>query len=88
MVLKNKGFLISTQSSALFLSPLGTVVMRVNATDQDEENTPHTKLYFTLDKESEREGMFYINHETGDVMVKRTSLDREVRHFTDLSALL
>ncbi|XP_034469314.1 desmoglein-2-like isoform X2 [Hippoglossus hippoglossus] len=57
----------------------GTVVMRVNATDCDEPNTAHTKLFYSIDEESNRDGMFYINSETGDVMVKQTNLDREIK---------
>nr|XP_019957552.1 PREDICTED: cadherin-4-like [Paralichthys olivaceus] len=60
-------------------SAAGTFVMRVNATDADQENTLHTKLFYSIVQESNKDGMFYINSETGDVMVKQTTLDREIK---------
>ncbi|TKS79694.1 Desmoglein-2 Cadherin family member 5 HDGC [Collichthys lucidus] len=55
----------------------GTVVMRVIATDADEENTPHSQIFYSIVQESNVGGMFAINSQTGEVMVQRSTLDRE-----------
>lgn len=56
--------------------------MKVIATDADEVNTLHTKLYFRIAEETNIGGMFLINSDTGEVTVRKNTLDREVRHFT------
>ncbi|XP_060939730.1 desmoglein-2-like protein [Limanda limanda] len=60
-------------------SAAGTVVMRVIATDGDEAGTLHTKLFYSLVEETNTDGMFSINSQTGDIMVRRTDLDRELK---------
>lgn len=57
---------------------LGTVVMKVIATDDDEENTLNSKIFYSIDGQSNSAGMFSINPLTGEVFVQRNTLDREV----------
>lgn len=61
---------------------LGTVVMKVIVTDADEEGTLNTKISYGIVGSSS--GMFYINAQSGVVMVRQSTLDREVRLFADL----
>lgn len=63
---------------------LGTTVMRVIATDADQENTLHSKISYRIVEQSSTAGMFFINSQTGEVMVRQSTLDREVSHLTDL----
>ena len=58
--------------------------MRVNVTDADEENTPHSQIYYSIVEESNTAGMFFINSQTGEVIVRQSTLDREVSHLTGL----
>ncbi|KAF0046915.1 hypothetical protein F2P81_000548 [Scophthalmus maximus] len=60
-------------------SAAGTVVMRVIATDADQNGTAHTQLYYSIAEESNRDGMFYINTQTGEIFVKQSTLDRETK---------
>uniref|UniRef100_A0A674MY22 Desmoglein-2-like n=1 Tax=Takifugu rubripes TaxID=31033 RepID=A0A674MY22_TAKRU len=60
-------------------SAAGTVVMKVICTDADEPGTQHTKLFYQIASESNPDGLFYINSQTGEVMVQESSLDRETR---------
>ena len=51
--------------------------MRVNATDADEG--ANAQIYYSLVETSSTAGMFSINHQTGEVMVRQSgTLDREV----------
>lgn len=54
-----------------------TFVMKMTATDADEEGTLHTKISYTIVQESHT-GMFYINRHTGQIFVMNSQLDREV----------
>lgn len=56
----------------------GTVVMKVIATDDDEEKSLHSKIFYSFDEQSNSAGMFSINSATGEVTVRRNTLDREV----------
>ncbi|KAM7400566.1 hypothetical protein PAMA_004988 [Pampus argenteus] len=58
-------------------SAAGTVVMQVIATDADQENTLYSKILYSIVAESNIGGMFYINPQTGVVIVQRNTLDRE-----------
>lgn len=58
--------------------------MRVIATDADQENTLHSKISYRIVGQSSSAGMFFINSQTGEVMVQQRTLDREVSHLTDL----
>lgn len=60
-------------------SAAGTVVMKVIATDADEENTLASKISYSIVEQSNIGGMFNINSETGTVMVQRSTLDRETK---------
>ncbi|XP_056247907.1 desmoglein-2-like protein [Seriola aureovittata] len=60
-------------------SATGTFVMKVIATDADEANTTRSKIYYSIVEESSSAGMFYINSQTGEVIVKRNTLDRETK---------
>uniref|UniRef100_A0A3Q3XL52 Cadherin domain-containing protein n=1 Tax=Mola mola TaxID=94237 RepID=A0A3Q3XL52_MOLML len=56
---------------------LGTVVMKVIATDDDQVNTLHTKIFYSIVEQANTAGFFRINSQTGDVTVQRNTLDRE-----------
>lgn len=58
--------------------------MKVIATDDDEVGTLNSKIYYSIVEQSNLAGMFYIRSDTGEVVVRQNTLDREVRHFTDL----
>ncbi|XP_062337007.1 desmoglein-2-like protein [Osmerus eperlanus] len=60
-------------------SAVGQVVMKVNATDADEPGTAHTQISFSIVEQSSSDGMFYMNHKTGEILVLQTSLDRETQ---------
>ncbi|XP_069013536.1 desmoglein-2-like protein [Embiotoca jacksoni] len=60
-------------------SATGTVVMKVIATDADQEGTLHSKIHYSIVQQSNRAGMFSINSQTGEVMVQQNTLDREER---------
>ncbi|XP_077580449.1 desmoglein-2-like protein [Stigmatopora nigra] len=57
----------------------GTVVMKVIATDADQENTMASQLYYTIVETSSSAGMFFIHSQTGEVTVLRNTLDRETK---------
>lgn len=57
--------------------------MKVIATDDDEENTLHSMISYSIVEQSNA-GMFFINSQTGEVLVRQNTLDREVSHLTDL----
>lgn len=58
-------------------SAAGTVVMRVIATDADQENTANSQIHYSIVESSNTEGLFFINSQTGEVMVRQNTLDRE-----------
>ncbi|CAN9502825.1 unnamed protein product [Ophioblennius macclurei] len=60
-------------------SRAGTVVMKVNATDADQEGLLHSQISYSIVASSNVGGMFSINSQTGEVMVQRTTLDRETK---------
>lgn len=60
-------------------SAANTVVMRVNATDADEAGTPHTQIYYSIVEKSSSDRMFSINYQTGEILVRQTGLDREIK---------
>ncbi|KAF3699390.1 Desmoglein-2 Cadherin family member 5 HDGC Precursor [Channa argus] len=60
-------------------SQSGTVVMKVIATDADQEDTLNSKIYYRISEESNIGNMFYINSETGEVIVRKNTLDRETK---------
>ncbi|XP_032421120.1 desmoglein-2-like [Xiphophorus hellerii] len=60
-------------------SKLGTVVMKVIATDDDDPNTSNAKIFYRIDERTNADGMFTINSRTGEVMVAKTTLDRETK---------
>uniref|UniRef100_A0A671Y436 Desmoglein 2 n=1 Tax=Sparus aurata TaxID=8175 RepID=A0A671Y436_SPAAU len=51
----------------------------VIATDADQENTLHSKISYRIVEQSSTAGMFFINSQTGEVMVRQSTLDREKR---------
>lgn len=65
---------------------LDTFVMKVIATDDDEEGSLFSQIAYSVEQ-STTAGMFYIKSQTGEVMVRRNTLDREVRPFIDLKFL-
>ncbi|XP_067273214.1 desmocollin 2-like protein isoform X2 [Pseudorasbora parva] len=54
----------------------GTLIGRVNATDKDLANTPHTAIRFSLFNATD---MFSINSLTGELTAKTNTLDREAQ---------
>ncbi|XP_037643752.1 desmoglein-2-like isoform X2 [Sebastes umbrosus] len=58
-------------------SAAGTVVMRVIATDADQENTANSQIHYSIVESSNTAGLFSINSQTGEVMVRQNTLDRE-----------
>ena len=63
---------------------LGTVVMKVIATDADKENTNYSMISYSIDEQASTAGLFRINSHTGEVTVQRNTLDREASHSTNL----
>ncbi|XP_043990287.1 desmoglein-2-like [Gambusia affinis] len=68
-------------------SKLGTVVMKVIATDDDDPKTDNAKISYTIDERTNPGGMFTINSQTGEVMVAKTTLDRETKSTYKLTIL-
>ncbi|NXO57266.1 DSG2 protein, partial [Aramus guarauna] len=60
------------------LSEIGTIVMRINATDADEPNNPNSKIAFKILSQSPSPA-FSINKQTGEVQVTKINLDRETQ---------
>ncbi|KAG7214811.1 hypothetical protein INR49_010703, partial [Caranx melampygus] len=60
-------------------SASGTIVMKIIATDADEPNTIRSQIHYSIVQETNTAGMFYINSQTGEVMVQRSTLDRETK---------
>lgn len=52
--------------------------MKVIATDDDQENTPNSQIFYSIAEQSNTARMFRINPVTGQVFVERNTLDREV----------
>lgn len=52
--------------------------MKVIATDADQPGIPNSQIFYTINPESNPDGLFYINSITGEVLVQQSSLDREV----------
>nr|XP_033789665.1 desmoglein-2 [Geotrypetes seraphini] len=60
------------------MSSQNTLIMRLNATDADEENTLNSKLAFRiLSQESELSPPFEINKDAGEIRPRVASIDRE-----------
>nr|XP_020451505.1 desmoglein-2-like isoform X2 [Monopterus albus]XP_020451506.1 desmoglein-2-like isoform X3 [Monopterus albus] len=59
-------------------SAAGTVVMKVIATDADQEDTDHSKIFYSIAEQS-MDKMFSINAQTGEVFVRQNTLDRETK---------
>ncbi|XP_045907501.1 desmoglein-2 isoform X1 [Micropterus dolomieu] len=57
-------------------SAADTFVMKVIATDDDKEGTLFSQIVYSVEQ-STTAGMFYIKSQTGEVMVRRNTLDRE-----------
>lgn len=53
--------------------------MKVTATDADEVNSLHSQIYYSIVEKSSSDKMFAINYQTGEILVRSTTLDREVR---------
>nr|XP_057929785.1 desmoglein-2.1-like isoform X2 [Doryrhamphus excisus] len=58
------------------LSPTGTLVTRVTATDADEPGNPNSRLVYSIIKQNPNEDMFLMNND-GNIFVNKPSLDRE-----------
>lgn len=66
---------------------LGTLVMKVIATDADKPGTSFSSISYSIARQSNSAGMFYINSQTGEVFVQQNTLDREVGCPTNLKFL-
>ncbi|XP_008298599.1 desmoglein-2-like [Stegastes partitus] len=60
-------------------SAAGTTVMQVTATDADQEGTINSQIFYRIREESNPDGIFFINCQTGEVIVQKVSLDRELQ---------
>ncbi|CAL8307288.1 unnamed protein product [Lota lota] len=66
-----------TQEGSVYeLSQAGTFVMKIEATDADEPNNINSKIAFKIIEQTPQGDMFYIDDQ-GQLLVKRTTLDRE-----------
>ncbi|KAK7158498.1 hypothetical protein R3I94_004963 [Phoxinus phoxinus] len=65
-----------TTGSVHELSARDTSVMKITATDADEEGNPNSQISYSIVQESHAD-MFYINRETGWIHVMHNTLDRE-----------
>ncbi|KAM9458364.1 desmoglein-2-like protein [Salvelinus alpinus] len=72
-------FVFGQSGSVNESSAAETVVMKVLATDADEVNTPHSQIYYSIVQKSSSDSMFAINYQTGEIMVRQTTLDRETQ---------
>lgn len=54
--------------------------MRVIATDADDGDTPNAQIAYRIDPNSAGADMFEINSRTGEIRVKKNSIDREVSY--------
>ncbi|XP_028987487.1 desmoglein-2-like protein [Betta splendens] len=61
------------------MSAQGTFVMQIIATDNDEENTDRSKIFYSIAPESNPGGMFSIDPDTGKVWVQSQYIDRETK---------
>lgn len=52
--------------------------MKVIATDDDQADTPHSQIFYSIAEQSNSAGMFRMNPTTGEIFVERNTLDREV----------
>ncbi|XP_030611341.1 desmoglein-2-like [Archocentrus centrarchus] len=59
------------------LSPAGTFVMKVRATDADKPQNHASEIVYTIIKQNPPDDLFYINRKNGSIYVKKPLLDRE-----------
>lgn len=52
--------------------------MKVIATDADDIETPNAQISYRIDEKSTGAELFEINSKTGEIRVKKSSIDREV----------
>lgn len=62
--------------------------MKIIATDADDERTENAQLSYSIVEQANTAGLFWMNSQTGELMVQSTSLDREVSPFTDLLGIV
>uniref|UniRef100_A0A4W5NDA5 Cadherin domain-containing protein n=1 Tax=Hucho hucho TaxID=62062 RepID=A0A4W5NDA5_9TELE len=72
-------FVFGQSGSVNESSAAETVVMKVIAKDADEVNTLHSQIYYSIVQKSSSDSMFAINYQTGEIMVRQTTLDRETQ---------
>ncbi|KAM3866217.1 desmoglein-2-like protein [Diretmus argenteus] len=72
-------FKMQQMGSVSEASAAGTVVMRVFATDDDEANTTHSQIHYSIVEKSISDRMFSIRFDTGEILVRQSSLDRETQ---------
>uniref|UniRef100_A0A3Q3WQK7 Cadherin domain-containing protein n=1 Tax=Mola mola TaxID=94237 RepID=A0A3Q3WQK7_MOLML len=59
------------------LSPAGTSVVKINATDADEPGNENSQIAYTIVNQNPSHDMFYITND-GTIHVKKPTLDREI----------
>uniref|UniRef100_A0A672FN50 Cadherin domain-containing protein n=1 Tax=Salarias fasciatus TaxID=181472 RepID=A0A672FN50_SALFA len=64
-------------ADVLELSPAGTTVMKVNATDADEKGTKNSQIAYSIVEQRPNNDMFLMRTD-GTICVKKPVLDREV----------
>lgn len=72
-------FVFGQSGSVNESSAAETVVMKVTATDADEVNSLHSQIYYSIVEKSSSDKMFAINYQTGEILVRSTTLDRETQ---------
>ncbi|XP_035761990.1 desmoglein-2-like, partial [Neolamprologus brichardi] len=55
----------------------GVVIMKIIATDADDERTKNAQLSYSIVEQANTAGLFWMNSHTGELTVQSTSLDRE-----------
>uniref|UniRef100_A0AAY4CVP4 Cadherin domain-containing protein n=1 Tax=Denticeps clupeoides TaxID=299321 RepID=A0AAY4CVP4_9TELE len=73
-------FSVETFGSVSEASAVGTYVMKINATDADQPDTPNSQISYFIEEQSPAgSAMFYIKQETGEIYVMQNRLDRETQ---------
>ncbi|KAJ8012131.1 hypothetical protein DPEC_G00065490 [Dallia pectoralis] len=72
-------FAFGQTGSVFEASETDYVIVKMNATDDDEPNTPFSQITYSIEGISNSDGMFSINQQTGDILVHRSTLDRETK---------
>uniref|UniRef100_A0A6Q2XA59 Cadherin domain-containing protein n=1 Tax=Esox lucius TaxID=8010 RepID=A0A6Q2XA59_ESOLU len=80
-------FTVSHAGYAHESSAKGIFVIKVNATDDDAPNTAFSQIRYSIKGTSNSGGMFSINAQTGEILVQKTTLDRETKDTYSLTII-